>query len=305
MNKIYLGITLLTAITAPSCTKQDQVKVDGNIPPDYSGVPTIIVENYVNRLYIDLLGREATNVERNLFTDSLINNDLDTNTRKNLIKTLQYSTKYREGDSSYMHAWHERIYNLSKARFVDGADDGEFNRLVGNLSFGLKIARLEGDSVRVFQSLDAINNIRKVTLSKYRLRTGIIDYSAMCAAMLNNSIYDQINMNSFNFVNASYDDVLNRNPSGSELLEGIEIIDKNAPTKFFHSWASNKSEYCYVLTKANEFYEAQIRWMYYILLRRDAGTSEVADIYKTYRQSEQLQDVQLPICISDEYAQFR
>ena len=34
MKKIYLGITLLTAITAASCTKQDQVKVDGNIPPD-------------------------------------------------------------------------------------------------------------------------------------------------------------------------------------------------------------------------------------------------------------------------------
>ena len=305
MNKLYLGLSLLAAIIAASCTKQDQVKVDGNIPPDYSGVPTIIVENYVNRLYIDLLGREATNVERNLFTDSLINNDLDTNTRKNLIKTLQYSTEYREGDSSYMHAWHERIYNLSKARFVDGADDGEFNRIVGNLSFALKKARLEGDSVRVFQSLDAINKIRKVTLSKYRLRTGVIDYSAMCAAMLDNNIYDQINMNSFNFVNASYDDVLNRNPSGSELLEGIEIIDKNVPTKLFNSWASNKTEYCSVLTKANEFYEAQIRWMYYILLRRDAGTSEVADIYKTYRQSEQLQDVQLPICISDEYAQFK
>ncbi len=94
------------------------------------------------------------------------------------------------------------------------------------------------------------------------------------------------------------------NPSSSELLEGISIIDQNIPTRFFHSWASNKIEYCDVIGKSNEFYEAQIRWMYYILLRRDAGTSEVAKIYKTYRLSKQLQDIQLPICMSDEYAQF-
>ena len=68
MNRIIPVMAIMMAYLG-ACTKQEKVQIDGNEPPDYSGVPTIMVENYVNRLYIDLLGREATNEERKLFTD--------------------------------------------------------------------------------------------------------------------------------------------------------------------------------------------------------------------------------------------
>jgi hypothetical protein len=304
MNRIIPVMAIMMAYLG-ACTKQEKVQIDGNEPPDYSGVPTIMVENYVNRLYIDLLGREATNEERKLFTDSLKNNNLDTSIRKRIIQTLQYETLYREGDSSYRHAWHERTYNLAKARFIDGADDAEMSQTIGNARFAKKIARLEGDSVRVFSAQGTIDRMEKVIFSKYRLNMGYIDYGQMCAVMLDNSIFDLINMNSFNFVNASFDAVLGRNPTQQELKQGLDIIDANKPTAFLQSWASNKTEYCNVLTTSNEFYEAQIRWMFYVLLRREAKTIEVSNIFKTYSKTRMLQDIQLPICLSDEYAQFR
>ena len=59
---IWMG--LLGLISLQACEQNEDVLIPGNKQPDYSGVPTIKVENYVNRLFIDLLGREATDSER-------------------------------------------------------------------------------------------------------------------------------------------------------------------------------------------------------------------------------------------------
>lgn len=55
---------LFIAFLFVSCTKEETVIRNNNQPPKYSEISTIMVENYINRLFIDVLGREATDVER-------------------------------------------------------------------------------------------------------------------------------------------------------------------------------------------------------------------------------------------------
>lgn len=296
---------LILAVLVVSCKKSETLIVGNNVPPNYKSVPTIKVENYVNRLYIDLLGREATDSERITRTELLKSKNLDEATRIQMITELQEDTTYHVGDSSYKHAYYQRIYDLSKARFLEGAADDEIAQFLGNLDFAIKVNRLNGDSIAVYAALDAKTKYENILKSKRLYRLGIITYAEMCAAMLNNSIYDQINMNSFNFVNASFNDLFGRNPTHDEFTRAYDIIDKNTPRELFGQWASNKNEYCSVLTNSSEFFEGQIRWMYYVLLQREATTQEVINLFTDYKNTKNLQKVQLEILKSDEYAQFQ
>jgi hypothetical protein len=288
-----------------SCTKTEDILISGNQPPDYRSVPTIKVENYVNRYFIDLLGREPTDTERVYHTEFLKRNKLSIHARDTLVSLLLYDTVYHPGDSSYRHAAIQRIYDLSKARFLEGASDGDIAQFIGILEFGITISRLNGDSVGVYSAKAAQKQYRDVLNSRYKLLKNTATYSDMCAAMLNNSIYDQINMNSFNYVNASFDDLFQRQPLKDEFAAAYDIIDKNIPRQIFGSWAANKNEYCDVLTHTPEFYESQIRWVYYLLLQRDANTQEVINLLGNYMRSNNLQEVQKAVIKTDEYAQFR
>ncbi len=303
MRGFYACLALALLFT--NCRRTEEKFIPENKAPDYNSISTIKLENYVNRIFIDLLGREATDTERIAVTARLRTAGIKIAEREAVILELQNDSTLHPGDSSYRHAYYQRIYDLSKARFLEGASDQEVGENIGNLWFSIKISRLEGDSVGVYQALDQIERYQNVLSSKYWYRRGIISYNEMCAYMCDNDIYDVINMNSFNYVNATFDDLFGRAPLQHELFTGIDIMDKNAPKVILGQWASNKKEYCKVLTTCNEFYEGQIRWMYFVLLQREATTQELINLFGNYITTRDLQQVQLQIMKTDEYAQFK
>jgi hypothetical protein len=296
-------LLLLGGLSA--CEKTSDVLIPGNRQPDYSGITTIRVENYINRLFIDLLGREATDTERNAALEELRNAALSVQSRVILIQRLQKDSTFREGDSSYRHAYYERIYNLMKARFLEGADDGELRQNLGNARFAETVARLNGDSVGVYAAKEQILRYENVLNSRRNYRIGHITFSEMCSYMMNNGIYDIINMNSFNFVNASYDDLFNRLPTRHEFDAAYEVIEYNRPAAILGRICTNKLEYCKALTESSEFFEAQVRWAYFTLVQREPTAPELQAVLPDYRNSGNLQQVQLHILKTDEYAQFR
>lgn len=297
---LYASVFLFFA----SCTKTYDTLVDRNRPPNYGSIPTLKVDNYVNRLFIDFLGREATELERNEWVFALKRNGLAYSTRDSLIQILQWDSTYRPGDSSYRHAYSQRLYDVSKARFLEGATDGEINQFVGNLKFAIRIARLEGDSLKVYYSLDLMKYYENVLMSRYKYVKKEITYSDMVAVMINNPIYDQINMNSFNYVIASFDNVLFRNPTQNEFQLAYDVIEYNIPKEIFGVWAANKNEYAEAITQFDGFFESQIRWSYFLLVQREPLTKEVNQFLQPYIKSHRIEDVQRGIAITDEYAQF-
>ncbi len=297
-------VTLVFATGIEACKKTEQIKVDGNVPPDYHSVPTLKVENYVNRLFIDMLGREALDTERIDFVKQLKDSGLSFSVRVRLIKKLQWDSSYHIGDSSYRHAYAQRLYDLHKARFLEGASDDDIYQQIGNLGFAITISQLNGDSVGVFSAKAEQKRYQDVVNSRYRFLHQLISYNQLCAVMLNNGIYDNINMNSFNYVQATFDNTLSRTPTQDEFTRAYDIIDKNIPRELFGMWAANKNEYCTLMTSTPEFFETQIRYQYYVLLQRQPTTQEVINLYAKYAMDKRIENVQLAILKSDEYAQF-
>lgn len=299
---IFLGLIFLSLFSCK--TEQIDKKYDGNDPLATGNVPTVKIENYVNRLFIDLLGRVPTQVEMAAEVADLKANKVSLEYRLKLIEKLQSDDTYVEGDSSYKKAYYQRIYDMVKARLCEGFADGEFTRFAGLAQFSLKVARLEGDSVAVFAALEQIARNNRVVESNDQYRFGQITLNEMFARMLDNNVYDNINMNTFNFVNASFDDLFYRFPTQNEFNIAYSIIETNKPGSLFGGFASNKREYCLLLTSTGEFYEGLIKWAYISLMGREPTTSEIYALYDDFLKDGNFQVLQQKILVTDEYANF-
>lgn len=305
LNRVAIVLLVLVFSTVFMSCKDDASKnFDNNTPLSPHRISTIKIEGYVNRLFIDLVGRSPLEAELATETDALKEANLSKEARETLITKLQSDTTPVIGDSSYAIAYNQRLYDIMKSRMCEGAEDGEFMRYVGNANFSLTVARLNGDSIGVFRALEIIERNKSVPDGKYDFRNGDITINELFARMMDNNVYDNINMNTFNFVNASFDDLFFRFPTQVEFNTAYEIIDKNVTGSLLGGFASTKSEYCKLLTECDEFYEGLIRWTYITLMGRDATSQEVANHFDGLIVHKDFKQLQKEILILDEYADF-
>jgi len=303
MNKSLIPFIFILLIFA-GCKKEEQIVVTGNTIPNYAGTPTIIIENYVNRIFIDLIGREPTDAEMEGKVNFLKGGSLSLQIRGELVDELMFSTEYIEGDSSYHKAYFNKFYNDAKGRFLEGASEATLQEEYGLYVYLVEFYELQGDLFTAqLLSIEA-DKIKSILDSKYHLREGQIMVGEMCNRMCFNSLYDDINMNSFNFINATFDQLFFRFPTESEFDQAFDIIEFNLAGTLFSTVVQNKSEYLALLTSIDEFDEGMIRWAYKALLSRDPNSAEVITLLEDFQNNQDIQTVQKKILITDEYAGF-
>lgn len=303
MVRNILFILISFSFFGISCKSKEET-IPNNSPKSYDDVSTVKVENYINRLYIDLLGREPLDAEVVRDLKILRDGDLSYDSRKQIIVRLMTDTTYVEGDSSYKRAYYQRLYDLAKARLLEGASESEFYQQIGNAEFGVKVSRLNGDSVGVFAAMATIDRCMNVIKSRRAYQLGLITLNEMYARMLDNPIYDVINMNSLNFVNASFDDLFFRFPTRDEFDIAYDIIEKDKGGALFGMYATTKPDYCQMLVTSKEFHEGMIKWAYLTLVGREPSTQESFNLVQAYYLDGDFQTVQTNILATDEYAHF-
>ena len=104
-----------------SCKKN--VVIPDNDAPYYGEIPTILLENYVNRIYIDLIGREPLDAEMINDVQFLRDSEVTLESRDSLLRKIQFDTTFVEGDSSYRFAYYHRVYEMVKVRLLEGASN--------------------------------------------------------------------------------------------------------------------------------------------------------------------------------------
>lgn len=296
-------IFFVAVVIFASCKKEEVVFENNNIP-DYEGIPTLLVQNYVNRLFIDLIGREPLDTEMAAEVGALESAGLSFASRTDLANRLIYSTSYLPNDSSYNYAYHVKLYENAKARLLEGASDAYIYSEYGIFRNAAITDSAGGNFTGYELNMAQANRLLAILASREELRMGEIEIDEMFERMLYNSIYDQINMNSFNFVNATFNDLFYRYPTQAEFESAYDIIEYNQPAELFGSIVQNKIEYLETLTQNQEYYEGMIQWAYQSLLSREPQTSEVYQVNQAFMADKNFQAVQLKILISDEYAGF-
>jgi hypothetical protein len=301
--KFGLGLLLLATMFG-ACQEGQKIIVPDNNSPSYDGVPTIILENYINRSYIDLLGREPLDGELTRDVTALRAGDLQEPARRDFISQLQNSETFVEGDSSYKQAYYQRFYEAVKARMIEGVSDGDISGQLGIYRFDAIRDSLNGDWPGYERNLANMKKLQNILDSRWQYREGTIPVNEVFGRTLYNYFYDEINMNSINFIRACFNDLFFRYHTQAEFDESFQIIEFGLPGQIFGQSATNKEEYIAILVNSREFHEGMIRWAYKNLLAREPDAAETDGFMQDFYTDKNFQKIQLEIMVTDEYANF-
>jgi len=286
-----------------ACEKETII-IPNNNAPNYDEIPTILLENYVNRLYIDLIGREPLDEEMNLDVQFLRDNNVTIESRDTLISKLQFDTTYVEGDISYKNAYFHRLYEMVKVRMIEGASNAYIENEMGIFLFFYEVDSLAGNLIGAHNNLINYYRLKDVIDSESLFYNNFIDIKEMHRRMLNNAIYDQINMNTFNFVNAAFDNLLFRYPTQNEFNCSYSMIEDEIPQIVLGFSGSNKDDLINIICNSREFYEGIIHWSYLTLLARVPSTIETDFLMNDFYITCDFHKLQRYIMKTDEYAHF-
>ena len=297
------SVFLFSLILLVGCSKDPEL-VPNNDAPYYSEVSDLLIENYINRVYIDQIGREPFDSEMNSERETLKAADLSFEAREAMILNLQTNTDFIAGDISYKHAYYNRLYEQGKARFIEAASNAEIQEVMGPIAGGILADSLNGNWEGIYNRRQQLARLQAVLESEEKYMNGEIEFKDVCAAMVNNAVYHEIHMNTFNFVNATFDNMFFRFPTQQEFYAGFNMIEHNQPATLLGISGQNKDEYVDILVNSREFYEGLIVWSYQLLLAREPSTGETNELMTDLYEDHDLQKVQREIMITDEYAHF-
>jgi hypothetical protein len=111
-------------------------------------------------------------------------------------------------------------------------------------------------------------------------------------------------MNTFNFINAAFDNLLFRFPTQYEFNEAYTMIENNTAQIMLNSSGNNKADFCQIISDSRGFYQGVIIWTYRSLLARDPSTQEIDFLMMTFYQNHDFQWIQRQIMQTNEYAHF-
>jgi hypothetical protein len=284
MQKL-LSVVLLFFIIV-SCKKSEIDVIDHNEPPPDNTVAAVTIENYITRTYILVLGREPDSAEFN-FSDNLLSaGHLDSASRHQFVNAV-----FNEPD--YL----PNVYNENRINLLNNADTADFTNWIFLYQLFLS------DSTYVFQWPIIQYEVDRLVLMRDaygEFVSGIIKIDELHRRMCNNHVYDEINMGSANFVNSTFQNLINRNPTISEQNAGISMVDGNNAVLLLQS-GNSKNDYLNIITHCNNYFESQVVFMYLKYLHRNPTSVEMSAGSMEFFTTGDYEIVQKSILTTDEF----
>jgi len=285
MRKLLFLFISLSFIAA--CNKTEDIKINNNVPPPDHTIDSSVINIYINKVYINLLGREPVGSEKSAGLAILRQNNFSEADRKQFVNSLFSKTEYVRN-----------LYNVANNEYLRNLDSMELEQQI--YLFNLFLTQPQ---YAPFYSLIQIELYRLDTLKTVlpKMYAGTMDYREMLSRMTDNYFYDQINMGSENFVVSTYQNFLFRYPSDAELLAGKTMVDGNTATVFL-KLGKSKYDYIDIFFNTDDYFEGQVRFIFKKYLFREPSSAEIyfySNIYKTTNDYKQLEAAFFSM---DEYA---
>ncbi|MBK7965463.1 MAG: hypothetical protein IPK10_09350 [Bacteroidetes bacterium] len=203
MNNLKIGVLFLAVFFISSCTKTELETIPGNQAPPDTTIESNVYDDYVNKTYILVLGREPSLLEFQKAVDSLKEHGLDVASRYRFLNTVFSLSDYK---------W--RQVEKWRIQLLGSVDSSDVINQMAIFDFFLN----DSTYITVWPALQ-LEKDRLDTLynSTYDYVANTISIRQLQSHMLNNYFYDQINMGGDNFVLSSFQHFLDRNPTLSEL----------------------------------------------------------------------------------------
>ena len=261
---------LLPVLFLISCAPGPEIIIvpDNTAPPDFS-VPELAKENYVNKVYITLLGRKPSDSEFSRGMALLDENNASTESREKFIDEVLVKPGFSQ-----------RMYEIARTEILNNVDTAD-------ITFQIVIfTQLLSDPVyEPFYDLieTEIGRLTRLRDVPKKLENGEIDRIEMHRRMVDNFIYDEINMGTQNFVLSMFEYFLGRYPTAKEEEVSIQMVD-GFNTVVFGEEGDSKAEFIEIFFESDNYFEGQVVNIYEDFLFRSPNSVEMGEgteIYKT------------------------
>jgi hypothetical protein len=269
-----------------ACSKDEIIVPDNTAPPDGT-VSQLVIETYINKCYISLLGRKPTAQEEANAKATLSDGDLSVESRAAMLTPILGSTEYRS-----------KMLDIETLRLLTVPYDPEevalwiyiFNEQLSEptLQPFLNLIQNEIDRLEELQELPTL------------VAQGEIDRTEMHRRLVNNYFYDQLNMGSFNLVVSLYNHFFFREPTQEETESGITMVDGFTSVTFYQN-GSSKDDFIRNLFNSTDYREGAVRELFYRHLFREPTTEELNHHTVRYLSTGSFEEVQKGILTLDEY----
>ncbi len=282
----FLSLLISVCFLLTSC-KKDEIIVPDNVAPPDGTVSQLVIETYINKCYISLLGRKPTDAEEAAAKATLADGALSVQSRRTTLTPILASAEYRNKmldtetirlltvpyDPNEVQLWID-IY-------TDLLDDPAY------LPF-INLLQVEIDRLEELQELPQL------------VAQGLIDRREMHQRLVNNFFYDQLNMGSFNLVVSMYNHFLFRDPTEAETNAGITMVDGFTSVVFYQN-GSSKDDFISNFFSSDDYHEGVVRELFLRHLFREPTTEEMNYHTVRYLSTDNFEEVLKGILTMDEY----
>lgn len=291
MNKLLLRSFLFAVVVllaSLSGCQKDEIIIDDNTAPPDSTISTLVIENYVNKCYISLLGREPYEQEQTDAIALLQSGNMSVTSRKSMLGQIVDNPEYRD-----------KVLEINALKLVNSP----FDTTAIQEQLFIYNSVLNDPQYAAFYDLISgiIANLEVLLNTPTEFRNGSIDMQEMHRRLVTNDIYDQINMGSFNFVLSLFNHFLFRDPTNDEHNAGITMVDGFVAVVFYQT-GNSKEEFIDIFLHSDDYFEGQVRELYLRYLFREPTSAEQGYHAVRYRDSGDYERLQKDILSTDEFA---
>ena len=276
---------LFSVLIISSCTKiEDVIIVDNTLPPDNT-IENTTIETYINKLYISTIGREPIESEFTADFSILRDADVSQESREIVIDGILNKDEY-----------YNNLFKLECEHLLLGLDTADINLNIYVLTGLLDMAQ----GLELLYIEDALERMLKLQEVLPGLVDGTISNMEMHKRMVNNNMYDEINMGTENFVISMFQSFMQRYPTTSELENGKLMVNDNNSSVFFIP-GNGKEDFINIFIESDEYFTGQTNILFNRYLFRDPTSEESINYSLDYINSQDYKLLQRRILSTNEF----
>ena len=276
---------LFSVLIISSCTKIEDVIVGDNTMPPDNTIENTTIETYINKLYISTIGREPTESEFLSDFSILREADISQESRGVIIDGILNKDEY-----------YNNLFKLECEHLLLGLDTADINQNI--LVINVLLTTAQGLELLYFE--DALERMLKLQEVLPGLGDGTISNIEMHKRMVNNNMYDEINMGTENFVISMFQSFMQRYPTISELENGKLMVNDNNASLFFIP-GNGKEDFINIFIESDEYFTGQTNILFNRYLFRDPTSEESVNYSLDYINSQDYKLLQKRILSTNEF----
>lgn len=285
INKWFIYSFLFLATTT-SCEKDNIVLIENNSAPVDNTIENSTVENYINKTYIMLVGREPLQSELDSAKQTLLADQLSTQNRTDFVSTLLGTLSFYKNE-----------YKVTKDLLLSGVDSIDIQKKINTQNNQLD-KTTDPDKIALYQK--RIDQFESLFTIPYDLTDGSIDVTEMDRRCIDNQEYDQQNAGAENYVVSLFQNFLGRYPTSNELSECINMYNGKLALFFFET-GGNKEDLIRIFLNSSEYFEGRVRLLYARLLYREPTNIELSTATLNFQTTKDFEALYTSILIKDEF----